>query len=103
MGLTRHRRACTTLRRRYAAAATVSGAWATPTSRNFTRWAFWSCTMLLMPRRSSRRGLAWGAAILRGGDNISYEAAARDNLPRLSQAERLDSVRKLMPIIDSDA
>ncbi|MCY4466169.1 MAG: phytanoyl-CoA dioxygenase family protein [Chloroflexi bacterium] len=50
---------------------------------------------------SARAGLQ--AAILRGGDNISYEAGARDQLPRLSQDKRLDSVRKLMPIIDSDA
>ena len=49
----------------------------------------------------ARAGLQ--AAILQGGDNISYEAVARDHLPRLSPAERLDSVRKLMPIIDSDA
>ncbi|MCY3574566.1 MAG: phytanoyl-CoA dioxygenase family protein [Chloroflexota bacterium] len=50
---------------------------------------------------AARAGLH--AALMRGGDNIIYEAVARDQLPAWSQAQRLDSVRKLMPIIGNDA
>ncbi len=49
---------------------------------------------------AARAGLR--ATILRGGDNISYEKAAAERLEELSDEERLDSVRKLMPVIDFD-
>ena len=50
---------------------------------------------------AARAGLR--AAILRGGNHISYESAAAARLETLGDEERLDSVRKLMPVIDFDA
>ena len=50
---------------------------------------------------AARAGLR--ATILRGGDHISYESAAAARLETLRDEERLDSVRKLMPVIDFDA
>ena len=50
---------------------------------------------------AARAGLR--ATILRGGDHISYESAAAARLETLGDEERLDSVRKLMPVIDFDA
>ena len=49
---------------------------------------------------SARAGLH--CAIMQGGDNIMYEASVRQRLAQLSQSQRTDSVRKLMPIIYSD-
>ena len=50
---------------------------------------------------AARAGLR--ATILRGGDHISYESAVAARLETLRDEERLDSVRKLMPVIDFDA